>query len=63
MHRAQFIAHFGVHHQQAEHASTAFQAVAAHQLLELRIGVMHQQIEVVGLSDLAEFITFSRTDQ
>ena len=41
----------------------AFEAVAAHQLAQLHVGVVHQQIEVVGLGDLAESAAVARTDQ
>ncbi len=63
-HRAQFIfAHFRVHHQQSEHAAATLESVAAHQLPQLGIGVVHQQVEVVGLGQLAEAVAGGRTDQ
>lgn len=63
VHRAQFIAHLGVHHQQAEHAAATLEPVTAHQLAQLHVGVVHQQVEVVGLGDLAEGVAGGRTDQ
>lgn len=56
MHRAQFVAHLGVQHQQAQGASATLEAVAAGELAQLGVGVVQQQIEVVTLGDLAEHI-------
>ncbi|MNZ88378.1 hypothetical protein D3C78_1072680 [compost metagenome] len=63
MYRAQFVAHFRVHHQQPEHAAAALEAIAAHQLAQLHVGVVHQQVEVVGLGDLAEGVAGGGADQ
>lgn len=63
VHRAQFVPHFGVQHQQAEGAAAALEAVAAGQLPQLGVGVVQQQVEVVTLGDLAEHIARGRTDQ
>jgi hypothetical protein len=63
MHRAQFIAHFRIQHQQPEHAAAAFEPVAACQLPQLDIGVVHQQVQVVGLGQFAEAVAGGRADQ
>ncbi len=63
IHRAQFVAHLGVHHQQAQFAAAALQAVAPRQLAQLHVAVLHQQVEVVALGDAAELVAAGRTDQ
>ncbi|MNM51244.1 hypothetical protein D3C81_622990 [compost metagenome] len=63
MHRTQFVTHLGVHYQQSEHAAATLEAIAPHQLPQLDVGVVHQQVEVVGLGDLAEGVAGGGTDQ
>ncbi len=63
MYRASFITHLGIHHQQTQRATAALQAVAAGKLAQLHVGVLHQQVKVVGLGDLAESAAVARTDQ
>ncbi len=63
MHRAQFVTHFGIHHQEAQRTAAALEPIAPRQLTQLHVGVLHQQVEVVGLGDLAERTAVARTDQ
>ncbi|MNQ75372.1 hypothetical protein D3C85_901670 [compost metagenome] len=63
MHRAQLVAHLGIQHQQTQRAAAALQAVALGQLAQLQVGVLHQQVEVVALGDLAEGGAVGRADQ
>ncbi|MNH09408.1 hypothetical protein D3C79_688620 [compost metagenome] len=63
MHRAQFVAHLGVQHQQPQGAAATFQAVAPRQLAQLGVGMVQQQVKVVALGDLAEHIAGGRADQ
>ncbi|MNE29525.1 hypothetical protein D3C77_211680 [compost metagenome] len=63
MHRAQLITHFRIQHQQAEQAATTLEPVAPGQLAQLGVGVVHQQVEVVALGNLAEGVAGGRADQ
>ncbi len=54
MHRAAFVAHVAVDDQQAELAAAAHQTIASAEACQVRIGVLQQLFEVVGLGDATE---------
>ena len=63
IHRAQFVAHLGVHHAGPVRCRRAAGGSAAPTGATASHAVLHQQVEVVALGDAAELVAAGRTDQ
>lgn len=63
MHRAAFVAHVLIHHQEAEAVLLTFEAIAAREGFQVAIGVAEQDVEGELLGEVAEFLAVCRADQ
>ncbi len=63
MHRALLVAHVLVHHQQPEAVAQALDTVAAREALQVRVGIVQQDVERELLREVAELLAVGRSDQ